>query len=126
MGLISNSEMKWIVLHGKDVSDENKVLLSQAVDIFHGYFQLFFNCFEKLLAYLKVKKMVVLAAEDVESMWIQKFGFEKVTQLRIDINCSISRNMFVRKGGVGASRWSHFSRWFPFQSFLCRSKLRNE
>ncbi|CAH1452085.1 unnamed protein product [Lactuca virosa] len=40
-----------------------------------GYFELF----EKLLAYLKVKKMVVPAAEDVKSMWIQKFGFEKVT-----------------------------------------------
>ncbi|XP_023745932.1 increased DNA methylation 1 [Lactuca sativa] len=148
---ITNSDMKWIVLRGKNVSDENRVLLSQSVDIFHkcfnpivdsitgsdfipsmaygqimgdsdftgvhcamltieskvitagmfrvfgtdvvelpivatnetdqgkGYFQLFFNCFEKLLAYLTVKKMIVHAAEDVESMWIQKFGFQKVT-----------------------------------------------
>ncbi|KAL7592376.1 hypothetical protein Lser_V15G33372 [Lactuca serriola] len=99
-GLIKNSEMKWIVLHGKDVSDENKVLLSQAVDIFNkskvvtngmfrifgvdvaklpivatsetnkgkGYFQLSSNALRKLLAYLKVNKMVVPAAEDVESM----------------------------------------------------------
>ncbi|CAI9289519.1 unnamed protein product [Lactuca saligna] len=152
---ITNSDMKWIVLRGKGVSDENRVLISQAVDIFHncfnpivdsitgsdfipsmaygetmgdsdftgvhcamliieskvitagmfrvfgadvvelpivatsetnqgkGYFQLFFNCFEKLLAYLKVKKMVVPAAEDVESMWIQKFGFQKVTPTQL-------------------------------------------
>ncbi|CAI9293636.1 unnamed protein product [Lactuca saligna] len=121
---ISYSDVKWIVLRGKEVSNENKVLFSQAIGIFHadngrfrlhtstlcyvdnacklcgstvvttGMFhvfgenvaelpivdtnetnqgkvlQLFFNCFEKLLRYLKVKNMVVLAAEDVKSMLI--------------------------------------------------------
>lgn len=148
---ITDSDMKWIVVRGKDVSDDNKKLLAQAVDIFHkgfnpildsitgsdfipsmaygltmgdsdfsgvycamltiesrvvtagmfrvfgaeiaelpivatsqpnqgkGYFRLFFICFEKLLKYLKIKKMVVPAAEDVKSMWINKLGFEKVT-----------------------------------------------
>lgn len=32
---ITNSDVKWIVLRGKYVSNENKVLLSQAIDIFH-------------------------------------------------------------------------------------------
>ncbi|XP_052621683.1 uncharacterized protein LOC128127275 [Lactuca sativa] len=132
--IISYSDVKWIILRGKEVSNENKVLFSQAVDIFHAdngrfrlhmstlcyvdnacklfgspivttgmfrvfganvaelpivatnetnqgkrYFQLFFNCFEKLLRYLKVMRMVIPTAEDVKSMWIQKFGFQKVT-----------------------------------------------
>ncbi|CAH1440607.1 unnamed protein product [Lactuca virosa] len=39
MGIgITNSDVKWIVFHGKDVSDDNKMLLSQAVDIFHKHF----------------------------------------------------------------------------------------
>ncbi|KAL4592100.1 hypothetical protein LXL04_005084 [Taraxacum kok-saghyz] len=148
---ISNSDVKWIVVRGKDFPDENPVLLTQAVDIFHacfnpiidsttgsdfipsmaygqimgdsdftgvhcamltidsevvtagmfrvfgadvaelpivatsepyqgqGYFQLFFKCFEKLLGYLKIKKMLVPAAENVKSMWVDKFDFEKVT-----------------------------------------------
>ncbi|KAL7618970.1 hypothetical protein Lser_V15G03701 [Lactuca serriola] len=112
------SDVKRIVFLGKDVSDGNKMLLSQAVDIFHrnasnilliitgsdfihglkvvtaGMFHVFgedvaelpiiaisennrgkvwhchvfFNFFEKLLPYLKVKKTVVLVAEDVKSM----------------------------------------------------------
>ncbi|CAI9269569.1 unnamed protein product [Lactuca saligna] len=50
------SDVKWIVFLQKSVSDDNKMLLSQAVDIFHNFFkhidcQLFFNCFEKLLPY---------------------------------------------------------------------------
>ncbi|KAL7618966.1 hypothetical protein Lser_V15G03709 [Lactuca serriola] len=32
-----------------------------------GYCQVFFNCFERLLRYPKVKKMVVPVAEDVKS-----------------------------------------------------------
>ncbi|CAH1440613.1 unnamed protein product [Lactuca virosa] len=34
------SHVKWIVFLGKDVSDDNKLLLSQAVDIFH----IFIDC----------------------------------------------------------------------------------
>ncbi|KAL7618973.1 hypothetical protein Lser_V15G03704 [Lactuca serriola] len=130
------SDVKRIVFLGKDVSDGNKMLLSQAVDIFHKcfkhivdsitgsdfihgqtmgdsnftsvhcamltieskvvtagmfhvfgedvaelpmvaisetnrwkvwYCQVFFNCFERLLRYPKVKKMVVPVAKDVKS-----------------------------------------------------------
>ncbi|GLT25765.1 hypothetical protein SLA2020_008740 [Shorea laevis] len=43
-----------------------------------GYFQLLFSCVEKLLAFLNVKTLVLPAAEEAESIWINKFGFNKL------------------------------------------------
>ncbi|XP_057478440.1 uncharacterized protein LOC130765875 isoform X1 [Actinidia eriantha] len=43
-----------------------------------GYFQVLFSCIEKLLAFLNVKCLVLPAAEEAESIWTQKFGFEKI------------------------------------------------
>ncbi|XP_057463398.1 uncharacterized protein LOC130753384 isoform X2 [Actinidia eriantha] len=37
-----------------------------------------FSCIEKLLAFLNVKFLVLPAAEEAESIWTQKFGFEKI------------------------------------------------
>ncbi|KAK1429444.1 hypothetical protein QVD17_11653 [Tagetes erecta] len=46
-----------------------------------GYFKLFFTCFERLLSFLKVKKLVVPAAKEAKSMWTKKFGFRRITPL---------------------------------------------
>ncbi|KAL8245202.1 hypothetical protein R6Q59_011460 [Mikania micrantha] len=150
---ITNLDVKWIIIHGKYASEENKLLLTEAVEIFHdgfnpiidlqsgkdfidamtygksieasdfagvhsailttnskvvtaglfrvfgheivelpivatsrphqgkGYFKLFFTCFEKLLSFLKIKKLVIPAAEEAKAMWINKFGFKKVTPM---------------------------------------------
>ncbi|KAJ9555454.1 hypothetical protein OSB04_010068, partial [Centaurea solstitialis] len=43
-----------------------------------GYFQLFFNCFERMLTYLTIKKIVIPAAEDAKLLWTNKFGFSKM------------------------------------------------
>uniref|UniRef100_A0A251KR14 Zinc finger PHD-type domain-containing protein n=1 Tax=Manihot esculenta TaxID=3983 RepID=A0A251KR14_MANES len=43
-----------------------------------GYFQLLFSCIEKLLAFLNVQSLVLPAAEEAESIWIDKFGFQKI------------------------------------------------
>ncbi|KAL8216954.1 hypothetical protein R6Q57_023791 [Mikania cordata] len=154
---ITNLDVKWIIIHGKYASEENKLLLAEAVEIFHdgfnpiidlqsgkdfidamtygksieasdfagvhsailttnskvvtaglfrvfgheivelpivatsrphqgkGYFKLFFTCFEKLLSFLKIKKLVIPAAEEAKAMWINKFGFKKVTPMERSI-----------------------------------------
>uniref|UniRef100_A0A6N2KPL2 PHD-type domain-containing protein n=1 Tax=Salix viminalis TaxID=40686 RepID=A0A6N2KPL2_SALVM len=45
-----------------------------------GYFQTLFTCIEKLLGCLNVKNLVLPAAEEVESIWTNKFGFSAITQ----------------------------------------------
>ncbi|XP_023541426.1 uncharacterized protein LOC111801612 [Cucurbita pepo subsp. pepo] len=43
-----------------------------------GYFQSLYSCIERLLGYLKVKNLVLPAADEAESLWINKFGFTKL------------------------------------------------
>ncbi|KDP29214.1 hypothetical protein JCGZ_16603 [Jatropha curcas] len=43
-----------------------------------GYFQLLFSCIEKLLAFLNVQSLVLPSAEEAESIWTDKFGFQKI------------------------------------------------
>ncbi|XP_010505219.1 PREDICTED: uncharacterized protein LOC104782093 [Camelina sativa] len=43
-----------------------------------GYFQLLFSYIEKLLSFLNVESIVVPAAEEAESLWMNKFGFRKL------------------------------------------------
>ncbi|KAI3826161.1 hypothetical protein L1987_00206 [Smallanthus sonchifolius] len=146
----SSSEIKFVVLSGKNATRETRKLLAQTVDIFHegfdpiidatsgrdfipsmvygrkiwsqdfagmlcailtidsnvvtagtlrvfgediaelpivatskcnqgkGYFQLLFTCIERLLSSMKVKKIVLPAAEEAKSIWTQKFGFETI------------------------------------------------
>ncbi|KAE8687222.1 Cyclin-dependent kinases regulatory subunit 1 [Hibiscus syriacus] len=45
-----------------------------------GYFQCLFNCIEKLLGFLRVKMLVLPAADEAESIWTKKFRFGKITQ----------------------------------------------
>lgn len=43
-----------------------------------GYFQALFSCIEQLLASLNVKILALPAADEAESIWINKFGFQKM------------------------------------------------
>ncbi|KAK4763402.1 hypothetical protein SAY86_009170 [Trapa natans] len=43
-----------------------------------GYFQSLFVCIERLLTSFRVKKLVLPAAEEAESIWTEKFGFAKI------------------------------------------------
>ncbi|KAI3846700.1 hypothetical protein MKW92_001778 [Papaver armeniacum] len=43
-----------------------------------GYFQSLFCCLERLLGFLKVKNLVLPSAGEAESIWTDRFGFEKV------------------------------------------------
>ncbi|CAI8614716.1 unnamed protein product [Vicia faba] len=43
-----------------------------------GYFQTLFSCIERLLAFMKVKNLVLPAAEEALSIWTDKFGFSKI------------------------------------------------
>ncbi|CAI0398054.1 unnamed protein product [Linum tenue] len=45
-----------------------------------GYFQALYDCLEKLLGSLHVKNFILPAAEEAESIWMNKFGFTKMTQ----------------------------------------------
>ncbi|KAM4084156.1 hypothetical protein ACB094_08G110900 [Castanea mollissima] len=45
-----------------------------------GYFQSLFSCIERLLSSLNVRNLVLPAADEAESIWTNKFGFNKVTQ----------------------------------------------
>ena len=44
-----------------------------------GYFQLLFSCIEKLMAFLKIRSLVLPAADEAESIWTEKFGFKKIS-----------------------------------------------
>ncbi|KAF5751582.1 putative protein binding protein [Tripterygium wilfordii] len=44
-----------------------------------GYFGLLFSCIEKLVGFLTVKNLVLPAAEEAESIWLNKFGFSKLS-----------------------------------------------
>ncbi|CAN0926660.1 Increased DNA methylation 1 [Linum grandiflorum] len=44
-----------------------------------GYFQALFSCVEKFLCSLKVESLVLPAAEEAESIWTKRFGFERMT-----------------------------------------------
>ncbi|KAK8916809.1 Zinc finger CCCH domain-containing protein 19 [Platanthera zijinensis] len=48
-----------------------------------GYFQSLFSCIESLLKFMKVKHFVLPAADDTESMWINKFGFTKLMRTEL-------------------------------------------
>ena len=53
------------------------------VIFFQGYFQSLFSCIEGLLGSLKVKRFVLPAASEAESIWINKFGFTKLDQDKV-------------------------------------------
>ncbi|GKD90447.1 zinc finger, RING/FYVE/PHD-type, acyl-CoA N-acyltransferase, Jas TPL-binding domain protein [Tanacetum coccineum] len=131
LDVVANSEMRFVLLSGKNATRETRKMLAQTVDIFHecfdpildattgrdfipsmvygsnvvsvgtlrvfsediaelpivatskcnqgkGYFQLLFTCIERLLSSMKIKKLVLPAAEEAKSIWTNKFGFEPI------------------------------------------------
>ncbi|XP_028777155.1 uncharacterized protein LOC114733823 isoform X2 [Neltuma alba] len=64
-------------IFGKDVAELPLVATSNG-NHGKGYFQLLFTCIQRLLALLTVKKLVLPAAEEAESIWTDKFGFHKM------------------------------------------------
>ncbi|XP_010521715.1 PREDICTED: uncharacterized protein LOC104800570 isoform X2 [Tarenaya hassleriana] len=44
-----------------------------------GYFQCMFGCIQRLMGLLKVKHLVLPAADEAKSIWTDKFGFTKMT-----------------------------------------------
>ncbi|KAL2239881.1 UNVERIFIED_CONTAM: Increased DNA methylation 1 [Sesamum indicum] len=48
-----------------------------------GYFQSLFYCIEGLLASLNVKDLILPAADEAESLWKNRFGFEKLGQEQV-------------------------------------------
>ncbi|KAL1544099.1 hypothetical protein AAHA92_20995 [Salvia divinorum] len=49
-----------------------------------GYFQALFACIEDLLLSLNIKDLVLPAADEAESLWKTRFGFEKLDQEKLD------------------------------------------
>ncbi|KAK4849951.1 hypothetical protein QYF36_002381 [Acer negundo] len=45
-----------------------------------GYFQPLFSCIEKLLSFVHVKNLVLPLTSEAESIWTNKFGFNKMTE----------------------------------------------
>ncbi|GAB4833544.1 hypothetical protein Ancab_031787 [Ancistrocladus abbreviatus] len=56
-----------------------------------GYFKTLFTCIERLFAFLKVRTIVLPAAEDALAIWTDKFGFRKMTP---DEVCSCRKNFW--------------------------------
>ncbi|KAL6575797.1 hypothetical protein OROHE_000778 [Orobanche hederae] len=50
-----------------------------------GYFQSLYFCIEKLLTSLSVKDLVLPAADEAESLWKNRFGFEKLGQEEVKV-----------------------------------------
>lgn len=48
-----------------------------------GYFQALFSCIERLLCSMNVENLVLPAAEDAESIWTKKLGFQKMSEARL-------------------------------------------
>ncbi|XP_022745466.1 uncharacterized protein LOC111295904 isoform X2 [Durio zibethinus] len=63
-----------------------------------GYFQLLFSCIEKLLTILNVKNLVLPAAEEAESIWIDKFGFKKLSPDQLSEYKKSCSQMVIFKG----------------------------
>ncbi|XP_054812842.1 uncharacterized protein LOC129313599 isoform X2 [Prosopis cineraria] len=64
-------------IFGKDVAELPLVATSNG-NHGKGYFQLLFTCIQRLLALLNVKNLVLPAAEEAESIWTDKFGFDRM------------------------------------------------
>ncbi|XP_071924810.1 increased DNA methylation 1-like [Coffea arabica] len=63
---------------GQDIAELPQVA-SKSCHQGKGYFQLLFSCIEKLMAFLKIRSLVLPAADEAESIWTEKFGFKKIS-----------------------------------------------
>ncbi|XP_054803918.1 increased DNA methylation 1-like [Prosopis cineraria] len=65
-------------IFGSDFA-ELPLVATRSVNHGKGYFQMLYSCIEKLLTSLNVKNLVLPATATAESIWIEKFGFTKMT-----------------------------------------------
>ncbi|KAL5660455.1 hypothetical protein ACJX0J_027580, partial [Zea mays] len=63
---------------GGDVAELPLVATSQDVQGL-GYFQALFSCIERVLVSLKIKHFVLPAAHEAEGIWMNKFGFSRIS-----------------------------------------------
>ncbi|GAU41927.1 hypothetical protein TSUD_25680, partial [Trifolium subterraneum] len=64
-------------IFGRDIA-ELPLIATRHKNRGKGYFQTLFSCIERLLAFLNVKNLVLPAAEEAVSIWINKFGFSRM------------------------------------------------
>ncbi|XP_068646186.1 uncharacterized protein [Aristolochia californica] len=64
-------------IFGQDVA-EIPLVATSIENQGQGYFQSLFACIQRLLGLLNVKNLVLPAADEAESIWTNKFGFEKI------------------------------------------------
>ncbi|KAK1429435.1 hypothetical protein QVD17_11644 [Tagetes erecta] len=86
MPMVSQFTNVDVQCNGRDAFEEKNPLVTQVVDMFHGFFQVFLLCFERLLSNLKIKKLVIPAAGDAIPMWTNKFGFKKLPPKMVVFN----------------------------------------
>ncbi|XP_027069092.2 uncharacterized protein [Coffea arabica] len=65
-------------IFGQDIA-ELPLVATKSCHQGKGYFQLLFSCIEKLMAFLKIRSLVLPAADEAESIWTEKFGFKKIS-----------------------------------------------
>lgn len=53
--------------------------------LLQGYFRALFTCIEQLLVSMNVEKIVLPAAEDAESIWTKKLGFNKISDEQVSV-----------------------------------------
>lgn len=63
-----------------------------------GYFQILFSCIEKLLISLNVKRIVLPSADEAEAIWINKFGFAKLSPQQLANYRKTCSAMMIFKG----------------------------
>ncbi|GMN59830.1 hypothetical protein TIFTF001_028918 [Ficus carica] len=66
-------------IYGSEVA-ELPLVATHSIYQGQGYFQALFSCFERFLCSLNVRNLVLPAANEAESIWINKFGFSRLTQ----------------------------------------------
>lgn len=52
-----------------------------------GYFKTLLSMVEEMIMRLKVKVLILPADEETQSIWINKFGFAKMTEERVNSPC---------------------------------------
>ncbi|KAK1551670.1 hypothetical protein Q3G72_002544 [Acer saccharum] len=72
-----------------------------------GYFQSLFSCIDKLLGFLHVKNLVLPSASEAESIWTNKFGFDKMTEEEGTsmLQKKVPKYRFVGKSAEGCEVW---------------------
>ncbi|XP_045808340.1 increased DNA methylation 1-like [Trifolium pratense] len=86
-------------IFGRDIA-ELPLIATRHTNRGKGYFQTLFSCIERLLAFLNVKNLVLPAAEEAVSIWINKFGFSRMRPEQLVSYRKNCQQMMAFKGTV--------------------------